>query len=1408
MQETYRKYKTQDAATGVKSKIADWDRGIAHEQKFIDALESRARKYRDEITNRSLDLATKMREAQVLQEANTAIHPEQATEGYKQIIADKAERGEITVKNRPFYDAIASGDTRAALKSVMDIMTTSSIMGGHSYATIARLLLNSKTLPESRFGESGAINDESVMGAYSSRYDRVTVDPGHFLQQGHHIKEAVQVYLHEVMHSATVNPLSKAMELSTRAGDVSKLTAEERTYLNSPEYKSAHAIFGIFEHLKQRDPLFLAHEHYGAFNPLEMVSEAFTNPSFQKYLKDITLPKEFTGGIVKSAWNFLIKNLKGMLGLRQVSDNALDAILTHGANVIHEEGSRAAADVELVGRQAVRAKWNPKQKAVTEVDHSIDMARTAAQGLKAPEQMLERGITGLSKLLKNLGAHSSSVLKHILPAVTAFHLAETFGKIAPEIKMLKDALDKRAGTHSSLEQQSAVIGNAANAWRRAVSSEHALEHAKLQQQSTLYAIDPRHILTEPLENQPWYKDLSRQHPDPNELAMAQMLAKYSYDHEVAYVKELKTPEYKAEYAAKRAAIEKAWQSQGRNRVKIKRGAGGKEEMVNGQDIYHREEFRLKQLALEYNDELVRSWYNVYHTSEIPEPRTENVKEMREQMRNAKGDFSTAARAAMVHMDESRTNIMAGPYFHMFRPGDFYVKYKGESGRTYLESFETEAEARKAWDAKIASGEADKEGFRGGRWAEIMHDGDITNSKALNDFIDRATLRAEATYGKGTEQAKKYVESMRNIMEHTALASISHGSNRTASSKRTGYEGASLDMGRSFATRTIYSHNAIATLRHAREANEALLALGQRAREAGETLGKKRADPELQAKLQVLHDELQLRHIQFTKPVDSPILDTLTNLNYNFYLAMSPAYLIRNLTQPFMLTLPHLGGIYGFVDSSKALARHTGTAWKIVSHVAKGDFFNPIFDMNDAVIKGLGLRDDQVESIKMLAASGKADATFAYNTGAIARGQNTRLNAIARMAGVPAHYTEVVNRIATALAAHDLEYARTKKALERSGKYDTATIEAKARASAHEASFKAVDTTQMDYTPTNRARWLGKYGIAGAATPLLTAFQQFNLQSLEFMSRMAINAAGKDKEAAAIAKKQMALLMATTSIVAGTMGVPFANAIAGVYDKLNDDPLHPSDIKADYRTWLSQTFGPELGEVFAHGAPRAVGAELSQGTGLQDIMPFTQFLADRRAWKDRLDTLAAGAAGPAFGILENVGKGADQIANGHIWKGIESMAPHAITGAVKSAEMGTSGTFTDAKGNPLPMPGPSAGELAWQAVGITPARLAEEREASFGHTQHQALLTAEKTRREQAAIAARGTEDWPDALSKVKEWNVAHPDMAIKNLAAPIRAQAKKQLGGRLSGTGVPIMSRQMPGMANYSYGNVGLPKMP
>jgi hypothetical protein len=76
-------------------------------------------------------------------------------------------------------------------------------------------------------------------------------------------------------------------------------------------------------------------------------------------------------------------------------------------------------------------------------------------------------------------------------------------------------------------------------------------------------------------------------------------------------------------------------------------------------------------------------------------------------------------------------------------------------------------------------------------------------------------------------------------------------------------------------------------------------------------------------------ELAKRFSNSINPVESPAIDAAKALGYNFYLALSPAFMLVNSLQPYHLSLPVMGGRHGFAETTKTIFSSAGKSMSVL-----------------------------------------------------------------------------------------------------------------------------------------------------------------------------------------------------------------------------------------------------------------------------------------------------------------------------------------------------------------------------------------------------------------------------------------------------------------------------------------------
>ena len=1109
-------------------------------------------------------------------------------------------------------------------------------------------------------------------------------------------------------------------------------------------------------------------DHYGLTNVDEFLAEAHSNARFASLLDSMQVRNQ-------SLWSRFVEAVRKLLGLQPGQRSMLDSVLRTTDKGVrnYEAGLKTPAKEFASGvmNRAVRFNESPGE--------AFKAVHDTVKDLFGKEDAFLDKVAKVTPL--------NTLRSMALGWMDMHHIVTTYEKDLPQLRAIREAWGRIGATRSHLENQSSKITRMVEEWQKGARRKfgHVNTNAmdKLAHRMSLDGIDGRLDMSlDSFEAQPFLKELSRMHKEAD-IEQAVQSLKFSWEAEKARFEALKgaveaakTPQERetaqadlAQYNAERAHIEAEWKRMGTMRTLVNSGPLDSRYEMSGQDAIHQMAFHNYQRGRAKNDEAIKTWYEAFHSPDMG-PTATTTAEMHRWMRSK--DAPIGAQDGARRIDEAWLAMRSAPYFSQKRYGDYYTKYIGDDGKTYWEGYESEVEWKRAVANLRAAGRLDKEGFEGGRIPDLLQNQDA-NFKFARDFITRAQDIAATKYGAGTEEANAYLEHQKAVLEQTILSMLPQSSTRHSMSKRAGHEGAYGDVVRNFAQYAEAINRSIAILKHSPAVEQAIHEASSYVNEFRKTTAERLADPERHAYLSTILREVRQRQTNFVHPVYTPILDSFNRAASGFYLTMSPKYVIQNSLQPWHLTLPMLGGKYGFVKSAQLLGRHTATALKLIQLQAKQDFFNPIFEFSDAQLRSVGLDDAQMKLIRDMADGGKLDMSSVYALGAVARGGSARMEDVLRMAGLMAHYTEVVNRVSSALAAFDLERAKSQDI-----------------ARATEAAHRTVFDTQIDYSEHNAPRQVTKHGFAGKLTPLALAFQKYNIGVMELLYRTAKSAlkpAVTDAEKAerAVAMKQMLGVMGTTTLIAGALGVPAMNFMSGVYDRLRGEDAqgNPSDVKADFTNWVESWAGHRFGDALVHGMPRLAGGDLSQSVGLADLVPFTDLMMKRQDWKDKASDFATSALGPAYGVVTSFAKAADQIASGNVAAGVATGMPHAFTGAVKAMIDAGNGEFTDSHGNKLPIKATSWDNVV-QAMGITPTAKAEHQEIQGEVSQRNYVMTRNQQRVRSSAVQMVLNGNEQGATDIVSAWNRAHPQWAISNLAQAIHEEQLRYGGAQTSGTGV------------------------
>jgi hypothetical protein len=351
--------------------------------------------------------------------------------------------------------------------------------------------------------------------------------------------------------------------------------------------------------------------------------------------------------------------------------------------------------------------------------------------------------------------------------------------------------------------------------------------------------------------------------------------------------------------------------------------------------------------------------------------------------------------------------------------------------------------------------------------------------------------------------------------------------------------------------------------------------------------------------------------------------------------------------------------------------------------------------------------------------------------------------------------EVINREATGMTAYRL-----------------ARAEGKTMAQAIAYAGDTTNGTHGDYSNPNRSRHM-----QGNVAKVALQFKSYGIAMGWLWGRESYLAfKGGSAEERALARKTVLGMMAMTGAFAGVMGLPMINALkytmTAVHAAFGDDDT-PWDFDTEFRNWLAEWFGDDAASLIADGAADKLGANVSSRVGMADLL----FRDDDRPMTnlETVQNLFASLAGPTGGIAVNLARGSDQVAQGHISRGIETMMPTFAKNAMKMVRYAAEGVNT-LKGAPI-VDDVSTPALFAQLIGFRPTSVAEQQRKNnvafntnqFVEDRRQSLMNAFAL-----SVQHGDADDRAAVMEKIRAFNRKWPTWTIgqMNLRASLRGRAE------------------------------------
>lgn len=662
---------------------------------------------------------------------------------------------------------------------------------------------------------------------------------------------------------------------------------------------------------------------------------------------------------------------------------------------------------------------------------------------------------------------------------------------------------------------------------------------------------------------------------------------------------------------------------------------------------------------------------------------------------------------------------------------------------YSEAFESEAAAKRR---------ADELGVQPRRSIEHFREANPVNRA----FLDRLSESI------GGQLSASQAAGVREAMAQVFLSSLPDVSALKSQLKRRKVQGFEKDMLRSYSASAQRDAHYLSRLEFMDEMNSLLYQMDAARKE----LGTKDGDD--------LFNEIQRRHVASMNYVKTPVQDALSAVAFVWQLGVSPAFLLTNMTQPFMVSLPFMAGRHR-LKAGPALAKGMADIGKLANTRTKEGKFTFEVDINKLTDAG------ELAALQRAQDNGLLTLTLEADIGAYASDSVTPISRASRLISSFPHNVEVINRTATALAAYRLEFDRT------NGN----------QKAAEDYALKVLDKTHFDYSSVN-----APYYLKPGALPLNKLLFQYRKYQIGVVSLLANQAKqalkGATPQERAEARAALVGLFTMHGLFAGAMGIPLVGTamfVANLIGQAFGDEDEPFDAEVSFRNWLADALGVEAGAVVAKGLPMLAGIDLSQRIGLGEIAHPIRVLRDDKEGRDFYAEVLMAISGPTIGgLFPKWADGFKFMANGDIMRAGESFTPKFLGDTIKAARIAQDGITTQTGNVSIKSEDISAWDTFATAMGV-PTAVSTERNA--------AVAAVGRARDEIRSRRKEITDQWVEARRKGDS----------EGMAAAIAARDRYN-ARRLENGEKPLLMRDM--LASYKAkvqneknlgpGGVSLPK--
>lgn len=984
-------------------------------------------------------------------------------------------------------------------------------------------------------------------------------------------------------------------------------------------------------------------------------------------------------------------------------ENDFRAATGHGFDSLTESEARYLTNFKPADAIRVRILDEGRRRGARK-DQGDDPAVKHQRNLSALKEQLSRSGARAKGMIgnlhwKNAPGFFSSLLTdamgkndtmNILSLVPGNPLFEELGKgISAAQKYLREKQAMDAWRNDWQARAAAVVdGWTKQARKNPAGNDQFMD---LMHASTLAGVDPSRegSWRRPIDDEAW-RALKQPNLSPERQEWAQGVIRAANDRERTWQR------LKADFDALPAEFRDLYQQ-----IRDEYGAmADEQDAALMQNIRTASKIALKRADREHRKELQR----IRDEGLTGEERAQALEKANKRKTDA---HARAARGGGARLQQLRqmfeANRLAGPYFPLARFGNYFVTIRDAEGKvTSFSRFQTERE-QKSWIET-----ATERGLGKVEHGVLGGDANLKSNVDPTFVAEVESLLADAGA----------TDEMMDAVWQSWLETLPDQSVRTNRIHRKGRLGFNKDAVRAFSSAMFHGAHQTARLRHGLEMQDSL--------DDAEEQAKTQADPN---RAGFIVREMRQRHAFTMSPTNNPLVSAASGLAFVWYLGMSPASALVNLSQTTIVGVPVMAARFrraGVSGTTAELARAlrdfgAGRGWS-----EKSD----------------RLSADEKAAMKAGYDRGVIDKTQSHDLAAVAESgveYNPTREKVMRVIGWGFHHTERMNREVTFLAA-----------------YRMARAEGLGQAEAVDEASRQVWKVHFDYQNTSRPRVM-----QSDMGKILTTFRNFTVNMLYRLFRDAHQSfAGADAETQREARAQLigiSLSMFAHAGIKGVWGFGILSMLLGAFLPGDDD---------DFENWLQDALLIEgdgagvaawnwtMGMVL-NGVPGTVlDTDLTGRIGMPDLW-FRGSQKDLDG-KDLWAYYVEQVAGPVVGIGGSALTGASMLADGEWMRGGEKMVPKFAGSLIKSARYVGDGVTTY-RGDPI-IERVNPYEALTTAMGFTPARVSERYRANTWLKNQEAKIM-DKRKGIMGDIAKSiksGAGVTPDLATKVREWNVKYP----------------------------------------------------